>query len=1555
MKTLSEIIDNITDSTVGVVVDAVADKIILLKEDLQISKNCHKILSQLLLYVRNNTYFSPLFTTHFDSSISIPYSISETDPSQIIALKKIINALDAAEKGFQQIENLNIETGRSSLELGTDVIQIVYNQVHQLYGVIKLINEANADIQSIIGPYISLLLPLLGHVSHQFSSIMPLNVCDATGKKLACGVNLLPTTISTQPETLDNLSKLVFTIPSYLATLQASLSKETLSAADKVKMTADEYQALMLKKAKETSERLNALMSCHYNVTALPNYCFLLMELGALSIQLVSNGAPFTKDLYKKAVETLNKIRHNIAPRLVMELEKYEDEAALYPNVLAGPVITTIESYYKNIASHVESLATAAGVIDEGLERPGVMTMLHFINQEIDLGEKIRPIAQLDVLRDDCFEASIHEQALIRLVQVEYQAKSNHKMHAARLFFKAIEKLDSHQDLYTASPGIKNKLKEHYKQFQDVVAGCYPKIDSLIVSQLNTAQYESSIVNKVGAAVFSNVPNSFSDSICVMAGFALTEILMQKMVDLFNSYLPNPAKQWYASTHCKDVLACKKGIYWAIEQSKKQNEFNAALIKDGIAKRAACLYKSRGNKTVLTWQREPFVPLHIQGEDILASSADDDAKRVAVDVQLKQLELAKKGLDDFRMHLRSLSMHVNPMISELSPEDKEILRGAYKKFQPQFISDESLIPEANALNQQIVQSLGSSQVNQSSLSLQDLAKITFTLNQSLDRFISQLKDHSSTYAKRSERAKKDECLSLELKLMGAAFMKKTLFAQISSLGLIDQIDNFINKNYMVFLKTNLDNEDYATLDSKKVPFVDFHEDSSDIILHKQVLNAFHYLTTGLHYINALATSEDPTEFTDRWLYLTKFINVALSIRGIRIALSNTFQHQGLAAVVKDGLKLLEPLEHILIFGASLQPCAPVTRVEVNPDIILAWKSQQEIVTRNRQAPLTGEVIISPPEVDITVIAAVNPEPLSNADYLPQMVEQLFKISKQINANVLDYEALPPDDRAHIDEMTQALIGKFSNLSYGPGSLKQLMSAFVEINTQLTTMGKVGRDRVYSQLSVLPTLFGQNILSIADTADFNLGFKKLGELSKSLTGLFKEFYSGLIKTLAFKKEQDSLKFIVGVGSALILERIIAEQARLDELNSRNSDTTRNELQRIYGVLGLFEELRKRTSTEEVQVDFLKAYQVIQPTLMLIDRSYDCHYFLRGLKKPRDFEVAIVKILGLKDKLKKVIVAEGLNRVKYIRRSEARIELLNQALDEERVIAEQQVIEFKNKVFFTYLQMNIKCQFETELGCYTDYFMANILRDLIDQRETILSTVNIDLESDIQALIEQAIDLKKNNILWDKALLRQGYSTLNHLRIRLTEALYQEALAIDKEQTDRINPIRAQKGIRLLQEMQRLSEVLFSADTNEFEIGQQQRLVDEVLMQMKDYNAMIKVYEHLSALRRYLNQKKEADLEAKIVEINFLLSLLEAAHDTPRQRLNNLTSRAMGNESKNILLKNADNMFIKILKFLWSFLTGWKDEKEVKVAMFSKIMIEINTEQTQPLAKSLEVGL
>ena len=63
----------------------------------------------------------------------------------------------------------------------------------------------------------------------------------------------------------------------------------------------------------------------------------------------------------------------------------------------------------------------------------------------------------------------------------------------------------------------------------------------------------------------------------------------------------------------------------------------------------------------------------------------------------------------------------------------------------------------------------------------------------------------------------------------------------------------------------------------------------------------------------------------------------------------------------------------------------------------------------------------------------------------------------------------------------------------------------------------------------------------------------------------------------------------------------------------------------------------------------------------------------------------------------------------------------------------------------------------------------------------------------------------------------------------------------------------------------------------------------------------------------------------------------------------------NYQKSILLKNADNMFIKILKFLWSFLTGWKDEKEVKVAMFSKIMIEIHTEQTQPLAKSVEVGL
>ena len=102
--------------------ETIVSKIIWLKEDLQISSTCGTIRNQLLDYLRDKNFFSPLQTSYFDPAISIPYRMHPPiDPPKIAIIKKIINALDAAEEGFKAIENINIKDDRYSLGILYDL------------------------------------------------------------------------------------------------------------------------------------------------------------------------------------------------------------------------------------------------------------------------------------------------------------------------------------------------------------------------------------------------------------------------------------------------------------------------------------------------------------------------------------------------------------------------------------------------------------------------------------------------------------------------------------------------------------------------------------------------------------------------------------------------------------------------------------------------------------------------------------------------------------------------------------------------------------------------------------------------------------------------------------------------------------------------------------------------------------------------------------------------------------------------------------------------------------------------------------------------------------------------------------------------------------------------------------------------------------------------------------------------------------------------------------------------------------------------------------------
>jgi hypothetical protein len=125
---------------------------IYLTQDLKIADTCKSINNDLLKGITDKTHFYDEMAKYFTREYpNTPFFINETDPTQVALLKKIINSLENAERVFRQIENLDINRERWTVEIMTDTVRIGYGAVDEA---LQLINHSNAEIQEIVGSYI---------------------------------------------------------------------------------------------------------------------------------------------------------------------------------------------------------------------------------------------------------------------------------------------------------------------------------------------------------------------------------------------------------------------------------------------------------------------------------------------------------------------------------------------------------------------------------------------------------------------------------------------------------------------------------------------------------------------------------------------------------------------------------------------------------------------------------------------------------------------------------------------------------------------------------------------------------------------------------------------------------------------------------------------------------------------------------------------------------------------------------------------------------------------------------------------------------------------------------------------------------------------------------------------------------------------------------------------------------------------------------------------------------------------------------------------------------
>lgn len=717
--------------------------IIWLKEDLKIADTCKMVRENLLGLISKPGYFTPEVQAYFVKDGHQDYSISSKDPTQVAALKKLLNALDHAEIGLRALEEVDLSKDHFSPTIISDVVKAARKTVHEIYTTLQLVNESGPEIQNILAPNVNALLSRITLLNGKLQEYTPSQPEARSGAILASAVNLLPACPRTDEANMAGLSNLIYSLPNYFEYLQNLIPTSSSDIATKSVTSAREYQALMIQRANEAKQNFEALANRSSVFTLLPSCLTIGKALLTHSVDLMNAGAPLTKKAYLEAVEKLHDIKHNSIPQLIAELEQAEENMGLKRGVLTEPALKQMDAYYVQLATQVENIAVAAGVIDMASSQLdahlnawyGSLVKSLIGDKPPVVGEKIKPIPHLTIMQDEVFIARRKASQTRRLNEAELLITAEpEQLVAAERFFEKIGSyytvLNYNWNLSKLSQTEKSSLLDDYKKFQSFFAARYPELDKLIVDAFDPRPDQSALANL--------------------------------------------AKRLGISNHFTAVSACKTAVLGDINQALDQTrdaQFKAVLIKGTIQHSEETTYKAQKEKTSLKVDVAPFSAATLAVESDPKPSAYYHEKAMVFIDQLSKLQAAEKAMTTF---FELVEKHVRPneAFHELDAPLKEKLRLAYKQFQPHVLAAAEEDAEFALLNVRLVTSLTDNGPSpQTPLKKADeyLAFMKQRVSEDLQELIDSSQENRTFYL-----ARKQEALAQEKEVLKEQAHKHTL-------------------------------------------------------------------------------------------------------------------------------------------------------------------------------------------------------------------------------------------------------------------------------------------------------------------------------------------------------------------------------------------------------------------------------------------------------------------------------------------------------------------------------------------------------------------------------------------------------------------------------------------------------------------------------------------------------------------------------------------------------------------------------------------------------------
>lgn len=784
------------------------------------------------------------------------------------------------------------------------------------------------------------------------------------------------------------------------------------------------------------------------------------------------------------------------------------------------------------------------------------------------------------------------------------------------------------------------------------------------------------------------------------------------------------------------------------------------------------------------------------------------------------------------------------------------------------------------------------------------------------------------------------------------YEKKSFFQQLHECHLSQKLDNFVQKTLRPYLEDNLD--PILLEQIGEPPFTEFYRTSPEATMYRRVFQALYLLSESLKKLESIHEKGTPSNLLSQGRYFITLNNaIFIDIMKAKYILLEATEMPGLQPILNDAFELLRPMNHLPIIGPWLSsPRVSQSRAPV--DFVKEWEAQQAIVRHHvegisKDSPHSMDISANTQTQNTTqtsVPSAVTQTNVGTSEsVLAQISTYLYQLPsiikelrlKKIDPKTLTQEGIIHDEaiertlieedeafkRADLEWQAKELIELLNNLSYGPSSLKKVLIAIKSIFDQLHVVGKTSREKIIELLKDLRQTLGTDMISLSDTAEFNLGFKP-DTFSARLTWKVNDFYKSLLDSIPNLTSQE--KIALSVDTTPTQQRILLEEKRLAALQQEHPAQRLNE--KIFtsspGHWAIFNRLKEWELFQQEsqfnpfkymndQREFIQCYGELEPYLREIDPYLHRAYVLIELQTPEDFSAKLSEIIALEPKIREYIKVQEASHQEKVSRAQERIHYLKQLLEIEETKAAQEELKFKKECLAHYFNHVITKKFENELGSYAQPFLEN-LQTQYEVEESILFD-GLSLDQNIEDILHQRMEATLGSI--HNRTLISLYTSLNRKQKEL-EALIQQS-------EEENHPLFIEKRELLNHALMELKQLPNFPLPDQVE--QQLNSINDVIKTATVFDLLHHGLNNLNEMEVLVNDYDDEELRQEKMEKIQNMKKIILSDKNPIERITTLKKEALSHGFKDIMLKNADSLLIKKLKQFWSWLTGWKRPEKV----------------------------